>query len=276
MEKAKQHLWKSIMQQIESSKDEKLKDNLKAFKSKEDLIRYVKFYSGMSFDDMKRISSLSYWIRKEKYHYAHGRLLGNKTKAMPDNIYKKLIDYVGKNIGEKQKLALEFEGTEGARGEDTVRLKVEDLDFENHIVRILNRKKSRWYEVPLNKNLEAELKEFVIKNKDKIQLHHGFVFFSENPLQKRDFISQKYLKTLVYKVLAKLKLNKVYTKSIDGRNLYLYSLHSLRGHAGTAVDVKSHHELRKVQELLDHEPSSADTTLLYIERNSNDDLRGFV
>lgn len=276
MEKLKKYLWKRIVDDIQSSEDEKVKNLIKAFKNKDDLIKFVKFYSEFEFDDMKRVASLAYFIRKEKYHHAHGRLLGDKTKAMPHSIYKKLIKYVGENIGEKQKLALEFEGIEGARGEDTVRIKVNDIDFEHHSVKILNRKRSRWYEIPLNKELEKELQSFILKNLNKIQLHHGFVFFSENFKQKRDHISQKYLKTLVYRVLQKLGLNKVYAKSHDGRNLYLYSLHSLRGHAGTRVDEKSNHNLKKVQELLNHEPGSADTTLLYIERNVDKDLKGLV
>lgn len=276
MKKVKEYLWKRIINNIENSEDERLKNNIKAFETKEDLIKYVKFYSAFGFDDMKRISGLSYWIRKEKFHHSVGRLLGDETKAMPDDIYKKLIKYVGANIGEKQKLALEFEGIEGARGEDTVRLKLGDLDFKNHMVKILNRKKSRWYEIPLNKNLALELKKFILKNKSEIKSHNNFIFFSKNPLQEREHISQKYLKTLVYDVLKKLNLNKVYAISYDGRKLYLYSLHSIRGHAATRIHERTKHDLKKVQEFLNHEPSSADTTMLYIERNNKKDLKDIV
>lgn len=276
MDNLKKYLWKRIVEDIENSEDEKIKNMIKAFKTKEDLIKYIKFYSQLGFDDMKRVASLGYFLRTEKYHHEHGRLLGDHTKAMPDRVYKKLIKYVGENIGLKQKLALEFEGIQGARGEDTVRIKVDDIDFDHHIVKILNRKRGRWYEIPLNPKLEKELKSFILKNLKNIQLHNGFVFFSENFKQKRDHISQKYLKTLVYRSLQKLGLNKSYAKSVDGRDLYLYSLHSLRGHAATRVDEKSHHDLKKVQELLDHEPDSANTTLLYIERNAEKDLKGIV
>ena len=276
MEKLKKYLWERIIENIEKSKDEKLKDKIKCFKSREDLIKYVQFYSEFGFDDMKRIAGLGYYIRKTKYHKCHGRLLGNKTKAMPDNVYLKLIDYVKNNIGEKQKLALEFEGIEGARGEDTVRLKLNDFNFKDHIVHILNRKRARWYEVPLNHDLEVRLKKFISKNIDEIKSHKNYIFFSKNNGREKEHITQKYLKTLVYNVLKKLNLNKVYSKSSDGRNLYLYSLHSLRGHAGTRVDNKTGHDLKKVGELLDHEPGSADVTMLYLERNSEKDLRGVI
>lgn len=276
MEKLKQYLWQRIVDDLEKSSDEKVKDNLKAFKSRDDLIKYVQFYSNLGFDDMKRISSIGYYIRKNKYHHEPGRLLGDRTKAMPDEIYQKLIKYVGENVGLKQKLALEFEGVEGARGEDTIRIKVDDIDFDNHVVKILNRKRGRWYEIPLNPDLEKELQSFILKNLRLIQLHNGFVFFSENFKQQRDHLSQKYMKNLVYEVLKKLGLNKVYARSNDGRNLYLYSLHSLRGHAATRVDEKSNHDLKRVQELLDHEPGSANTTMLYIERSPEKDLKGII
>ncbi len=276
MEKLKKYLWERIVEEIENSKDEKVKNYIKAFDSKEDLIKFIKFYSNLGFDDMKRVSSLGYFIRKTKYHYAHERLLGNKTKAMPEEIYQKLIDYVSKNIGIKEKLALEFEGIEGPRGEDVVRIKLDDFDFDKHIVKILNRKRKRWYEIPLNKDLESEIKDFINSNEDNIKNHENYLFFSLNPVQKRNHISQKYLKTLVYNVLKKLGLNKVYSKSYDGRNLNLYTLHSLRGHAGTRVYEKTGHDLEKVQELLDHEPGSADVTMLYVERDSEKDLEGVI
>jgi len=120
MEKLKQYLWERIVNELENSEDDKLKDKIKVFKTREDLINYVKFYSGLSFDDMKRLAGVGYYIRKKKYHAKGCRLLGNKTKAMPDEIYCKLIDEVEKEWGEKIKLALEFEGIEGPRGEDVV------------------------------------------------------------------------------------------------------------------------------------------------------------
>src|SRR6056297_3588649 len=105
MDKVKDLLWKSILKDIENSSDEKLKNNIKAFKSKKDLIEFVKFYSNYKFDDMKRIASLAYWIRKQKYHINDERLLGTKTKAMPDDIYLKCIEYVKKIWGYKITLA---------------------------------------------------------------------------------------------------------------------------------------------------------------------------
>jgi len=49
MEQAKEYLWKSIVEDLERSTNEKVKNNLKAFKSKEDLIKYVQFYSSLLY-----------------------------------------------------------------------------------------------------------------------------------------------------------------------------------------------------------------------------------
>lgn len=276
MERIKKYLWTSILEDIKTSKDEHLKDKFKVFKNQDELKRYLQFFLNYSFDDMKRIRSINYYLQKKKYHIRGERLLGNHTKAMPDDIFNKLLKEVEIEKGEKIGLALEFEGIEGARGEDTVQIKLNDLDFNNHIVHIYNRKRERWYEVPLNPNLEKELKNFISNNMEQIVLHKNYIFFSNNPVQKRDYISQKWLRNVVRKTLEKLGFNNIYNISSDGRKLHLYTLHSLRGHAGTRVYEKTDHDLKKVQELLDHEPNSADTTLLYIERNNEKDLEGVV
>jgi 4-alpha-glucanotransferase len=65
MEKAKKYLWKKIIEDLKNSNDEKLKNTIKAFDSEEDLKKFIQFYCSKSFDDMKRISSLCYFIRKE-------------------------------------------------------------------------------------------------------------------------------------------------------------------------------------------------------------------
>lgn len=247
---------------------------MKAFKNRDELIKYVQFYSQESFDNMKRISSLSYWIRKKVYHIDNTRLLGTKTKAMPDRVYLKLIDYVRRYWGQKVALALEFEGIEGPRGEDVVRVKLQDFNFEKHSVVITNRKAKRVYEVPLNKEIEEEILEYVSNNEDKIKKKGNYIFFSNNPVQIRKHLSERYLKNVVHKALDDLGLNVIYGYDSLGRARYLYSLHSLRGHAASRILAKSHGDYRKAQEVLDHQ--DLETTMLYIEKNNFEDLEKVI
>lgn len=264
MEKAKEFLWKGIMQ-----------DMIKAFDSKEDLQTFVKFYSGKSFDNMKRIASLGYWIRKHVYHMKDERLLGTKTKALPDEIYLKVIPYVRKVWGEKIALALEFEGIEGPRGEDVVRLKLEDFKFSQNIVTIKNRKAGgRTYQIPLNPEIQKEIESFIERNLKQIQDHEGYIFYSGNPVQKRKHISENYLKNVVHKALEDLDLNQIYGYDYLGRARYLYSLHSFRGHAASRVFLKSHGDYKTAQELLDHQ--DLQTTMLYLEKNNLKDLKKLI
>lgn len=194
---------------------------------------------------------------------------------MPDWIYLKVIDYIGKYWGNKIKLALEFEGIEGPRGEDVVRVKVTDFHFDKHAVSVKNRKSGgRVYEIPLNPEIEAEILEHIENNIDKIKKHKGYVFFSENPVQIRNHLSERYLKNVVHKALADLNLNVIYGYDVLGRPRYLYSLHSFRGHAASRIFKKSHGDYRRAQEILDHQDLA--TTLLYLEKDNMEDLKDLI
>lgn len=267
MEKAKNFLIERIKQDLEH--DEVMSEKIEhLFKTPEDLKKYIEFFYGLAEHNQRYMNALNNFIHDKKYHKRKGRALGLQSKAMPHSIYEQLIKYVGLNVGEKQKLALEFEGIEGARGEDLVQLKESDLDFNSHVVKIHNQKRDRWYQLPINEHLEKELKKFISDHHQDIVEHHGFVFYSLNPVQKSDHLSEKYLKNVVFNALQDLKLNKTYGIASNGRKLYLYTLHSLRGHCATQIMNKTN-DLRVVQEVLDHQPNSANVTMLYLERNEN-------
>ena len=267
MEKLKEYLKDSILNDLENN--EKISDKVNlVFSSTEELKKYVEFFWNLSYNKMRYLNAINNYLHDRKYKKKKGRILGTKSKAMPDDIYNKLIEYVGKFIGEKQQLALEFEGIEAPRGEDTVEVKEKDIDFIEHKVTIHNQKKDRYYDITLNRDIEKKLKKFIAEHHEDIEDHNGFVFYSDNPVQKNQHISQKYLKTLVHNVLEILELNKVYGVAEGGRKLYLYSLHSLRGHAATRVMRKTN-DLSIVQQQLDHQPNSAATTMLYIERDES-------
>lgn len=201
---------------------------------------------------------------KAKYPHVHGRLLGNMSKALPHDLFLELLQISTKKP--KVHIAVQLQGVEGLRVGDTVTIKRPDLDFSNHEIHIYNHKEDRWYVLPLNPALEAEIKEFISNHDQEITDHADFVLYSG---VRSEHISQNWLRNQEAKMLEKI-CRPVYEHSKDGRNLHLYSSHSLRGHAATQAWEKSDHQLQVVQELLDHSPSSADTTMLYLERKRKD------
>lgn len=267
---------KNLFDELEKTTNDHVKDSFKSFPSKEEMKKAFDEYYNLSFDNMKRRATFYRWILEHKYHVRSPRKLGNFNRVVNDKDFMEILPYVRERFGEKQYLALEFEGIEGPRGEDTVRIKTSDLDFIKHSVRIFNRKAKRWYEIPLNPELELELKHFILSHGKEIQEHHDYVFFSSNPAQKRDHLSEVYLRRVFREASDFLGLSKVYETSIDGRKLHLDTLHGLRGHAATRIYEKSGHDLTKVQELLDHRPNSLDVTMLYLEKKPDDDLKELI
>lgn len=242
----------------------------------ETLNSIIKNYLEFGFDDMKRVATVQYWLRGQKYHREKKRLLGAQTRVISDEVYQKEIPYVRHVWGEKIALALETEGIEGARGEDIVILKDYDINTDTHMIHFHNQKLNREYDVPLNKELETKLVKFIENNKEMIESHEHYIFFSENPVktQNKTHISQRFLKNIVAKALEDLNLNVVYAISSDGRKLHLGTLHGHRGHAATRV-MKKTGDINKAGELLNHNPGSA-VTPVYIENNIEDDLRNII
>lgn len=243
----------------------------------ETLNSIIKNYLHLGFDDMKRVATIQYWLRGEKYHREKKRLLGAQTRVISDEVYQKEIPYVRHVYGEKIALALETEGIEGARGEDIVILKDYDINTDTHMIHFHNQKLNREYDVPLNKNLEIKLVKFIEDNKEMIESHNHYIFFSENPVksQNKVHISQRYLKNVVAKVLEDLNLNVVYAISSDGRKLHIGTLHGHRSHAATEIYNKSGGDITKAGELLNHNPGST-VTSVYIEKNIEKDLRSII
>ncbi len=269
------------IQQLADLKKPTPQDNkiLNCFKAFDDdkLTRIVKDYMSLGFDDMKRAASIYYWIRTQKYHHEKKRLLGAQTRVIPDDVYQMEIVYAEKYYGEKISLALQTEGIEGARGQDIVILKDYDINTDTHMIHFHNTKLGREYDVPLNKELEIKLIDFIEKHKKEIEEHEHYIFFSENPVKTtgKTHIDQKSLKNIVAKILEDLNLNIVYAKSSDGRDLHLYTLHGHRGHAITRVFKKSGGDMTKARELANHNPGS-NSTPMYIETDTKHDLENLV
>ena len=228
---------------------------------KNEALKQLEFLCSLSKHKLEDIPTITNWIRKQKYYSRHERLLGSKSKAMPDNIFKKLLNVCD---NERIKLLIEYDGFEGPRPHDAVQLKTDDLNFEEHTVTIFNSKLKRYYTLPLNKIVETHLKDFIEHHKEEIEVHNHYVFFTRNERAKQDFLSDRYVKNYIVEKLGDLGLNKKYAVSLDGRTLWLYGFHSIRGHAITNAYNNSDHNMKVAAEVADHSPKSMEVTALYI------------
>jgi integrase len=244
-----------IKQLLLHSKDESLiKARSHLFNNIEELEQYCDEFLTLSYDNMRFRRTIDLFLFEHKYRVHKPRKLGNQNRIIDGEELKPTLEDIKKNFGDKFYLASKFESIEGSRGQDTVRLKLDDLDFEHHEVSITNRKiGGHIYKLPLNRELEDEIHDFIENNLCEIKKHNNYIFFNSDPRRKGvNHISQSYLRTIFRNTLKKLNLYHVYAKSSDGRDLGLECLHSLRGHAANRIYEKSGHNAEKVKEFLDH------------------------
>ncbi|MCA9497043.1 MAG: tyrosine-type recombinase/integrase [Nanoarchaeota archaeon] len=230
---------------------------------------------GMSCSKLERLQKKIRQIIKEKYRsHRRERLLGTKTKAIPEDIFQQVLTYF-KKVDPELALIYEVQGIEGQRISDVLNMKIQDLNFKDHIISIYNQKSNRWYDLPLDQKVEMDLSKWVKNNKFEIENHNNFIFFTRDdehhPRRKTDHLTQQYVNRRFVLFLDSRGLNKVYARRKgDGGKLHLYTTHSDRGHAATRIkNITGSREA--AAKLLDHSPRSGDSTDLYFER-SDDDL----
>lgn len=222
----------------------------------------------LSKHKLENLKKILQELIKIKYPHRKGRLLGNMSKAMPSDIWHKLL----KNVKDEELYLIYLvQGIQGCRIGDVVTLKVNDIDTDSHILRVFNHKEDRYYSVPLNKVVELKLKHWISKNIEDIKSHSGYVFFTRDDIHhkyaKNPYLTPQYVNRKLVQFLDEMKLNKVYAIRTDGAKLHLYTTHSQRGHAATRIYLKNKN-IKEVQHLLDHSPRSVDTTMLYIGEDS--------
>lgn len=207
---------------------------IKDFEDLKDRLREVVGKDCVSIEDA---SNLSKWklievikifgiIRARKYERRHS-LLGDMQKALTEEIYNKLLK-VEKNP--KIKLAIKVQGLLALRISEVEILKITNIDFKGHMVRIYEPKTDKFRDVPMCKEIEKELLKHIKKNRNKINAHNGFIFYSENVTEDRQHISKNWLAHEIEKKIEETGMQKVYVIDRSGKPRHLYTSHSLRGY----------------------------------------------
>jgi len=265
---------------------EKLKKNLKE-EIIEDLKEYFgeskaetafDFYYSMTRPKIEYFSKILWRIRYLKYPHTRGRKLGNKSKAIPDRIWKAVLEHF-KLVNDEVALAVEIEGIEGPRINDVLCLKVNDVDFKKHELNVYNHKCKRWYNVPLSLDMETDLNNYIKKHKKEIEAHDNYLFFTKDdkhhPNRRYNHLEQHYINRKLKEYLKESGFDVIYAhREGDNAPLHQYTTHSNRGHAATQIEKKTG-DMKLVQKLMDHSPRSLSTTMLYIE-DEDDELRNVM
>lgn len=262
------------MEQLKKSLKEEIMETLKEYHGNEAETMF-NFFFAMSRPKIERYSRDIIWkIRYLKFHHTRGRKLGDKTKAMPDSIYLRVIEHFKKIKDDELALAYELEGIEGCRIGDLISLQLDNIDFDRHIMRIYNHKSKRWYEIPIDKSIEADLQTFIVEQHNEIAKHNNYIFFTRDdehhPNRKEEHLTQQYINRKLVKYLDEIGVNQVYAhRAGDNGKLHLFTTHSGRGHAATRIKNLTGKK-EDAAMLLNHSPRSVDSTELYFERDDGD------
>lgn len=228
--------------------------------SKKDISDYI---MNLSKHNLEQLNKTISEIHKIKYRNRKRiRLLGNQSKAIPWDFFLELVHYF--KFEKRLQLCVLIQGICGLAESDVVRLKFKDFDFDEHYLRYNRIKTHKDVDPPLHPLIESEIKKWYQENKEEIEKHDNYLFFSNAVVRSEEHITEGWLRNNVADALKKLGYWKKYADSIDNRELHKYTDHSLRGCAATKV-FKQHHNIREVQQLLGHSPNSIEHTMVYIQ-----------
>lgn len=243
--------------------------------------------------DKKKIEEfLNYTLEKSKHTIELISKLINRTKRkkFPDKNYKKYgnvsrglsKEEVEKIINSEEKakirLCLKTAYKLGLRESEVVKIKTTDIQ-EDWKVKINNEKCNRIEYLIIPISLRPEIEEHIKKNKKIIKQKNNHLFYSENPVQKREHLSPKYLSKRFRELSIKLKINYSYGMSEEPefdsrgkrrkpRKLYQFCLHSLRHSFGREYYKASNKDIVKTSQALRHR--SLKTTMGYVFNNENE------
>lgn len=134
----------------------------------------------------------------------------------------------------------------GLRVSEVTNLKIEDIDFKNRTIKVVQGKNLKDRFVPIPKSLTNDLQEFISEN-------NGYLIKN----YKGEKLSTRYVQKLVKKYAQAARLRKVDQ----------ITPHTLR-HSYATFLLKQGADLRAIQELLGH--SRLDTTQIYTHYQTDD------
>lgn len=141
---------------------------------------------------------------------------------------------------------------------ETLSIKIKDIDFENELINVYQRKTNCFKTIPMSENLFKLLNEILNPESEKVfSIRNSESYLFYNTIKNNSFIKlrEDYISKLFKKLTRKLKLNED------------YKFHCLR-HTAISELIKNNIPIAVVKEIAGH--SSINTTMLYTHITSND------
>ncbi|MFH1751999.1 MAG: site-specific integrase [archaeon] len=168
---------------------------------------------------------------------------GNMNKGFTDNELQRFFNCFYLPKEEKQFLAFLMQAYLGLRGGEVVRVRREDINFEEKQIRITTSKAGTHDILYLHDRVRIPLFNWCEKHKESIEKKKGFVFFSSNPTLYREHICSAHLRNKFREIARRANLDGWYCEADDPptmyrkgkRKLHRLSSHSLRHYYITQV-----------------------------------------
>lgn len=167
---------------------------------------------------------------------------------------RKMLDYI---TNPKHNLLIKLSYDSGLRCSEIIKLKWEDVDFENNMVKIRKGKRSKDRIVKISNNVKEDLMIFQNTRENKEQKVQ-YVFYSE--WDKGNHICQRTFQEIIKKSCKKLNIIKPLTPH---KFRHSYATHSLEN--GTNI--------RVVQEILGHKSISTTQRYTHITKDRWKDIK---
>src|SRR3989338_730148 len=197
--------------------------------------------SSLTKHKLERLSKTLHKIYKEKYRAKDKkRKYGNINKGFTEEELQRFLSSVKDR---KSYLAFLLQSHLGLRVTEVVNMKLDDIDFRSNKVRISTLKAKTGDFMFMPSRVRKFLLTWVQKHQNKIEEKGGFVLFSDNPWQKRDHISQHWLRNEFRECCLLTNLDEWYDYADDQKNprqkgprkLHRLTTHSLRHYFITKV-----------------------------------------
>ena len=229
----------------------------------------------LSQDKLKELIKKISDVRKKKYKRCKDKRYGNLNRAFTEGELRNFFKCC-KNI--RANLAFRLMAYLGLRVGEVVELKVEDIDFKNHKLKVNTEKSGTTDFLYIHSEVRKILYSWVQKFQEEILKHNGYVLFPDPKCpSKNNHITANWLRKEFRNVSLISNLNESYGIAnnyikegvLKERRLFRLTTHSLRHYYIDRI-YKSCKDPLKTQKLARHQSFKSTQTYIHLRQDDID------